>query len=128
MNPPDWLLPVITIIFGGGGPLVAWLAYRNESKKLPIERRTAKVAEATSISTVANEILQTVFERMKTQDERAEAQDERIRGLRQELAQVNQRLDKINFTWRTWYLDLRDEWDFHRTKDEAPPAPITEGL
>lgn len=125
---PEWLLPTLTIIFGAGGPFVGFMAWRSEARKEPIDRQTAKVAEATAISTTANELLKTVIDRMNEQDRRAGAQDDQIRGLRQELMSTNARLDKITYTWNSWYLDLRDDWDMHRTKNEAPPPPMTEGL
>ena len=125
---PTWVLPVLAILFGVGGPFSALLAWRSEARKGPIERSTAKVAEATAISTTANELLKTVFTRMNEQDARASAQDDRIKELHNDLVATNNRLDKITFTWNAWYLDLRDDWDTHRAKDEAPPPPMTEGL
>lgn len=132
---PDWVLPLLGILFGGGGPFVAFLAWRSEARKAPIDRSTAKVAEATAISTTANELLKTVISRMNEQDnraskqdDRASAQDDQIRNLRQELMATNTRLDRITYTWNNWYLDLKEDWDMHRTKNEAPPPPVTEGI
>lgn len=125
---PSWVLPMLGLFFGVSGPFGALLAYKSESRKAPIEHKTAQVAEATAISTTANALLQTVFDRMKIQDDRAEAQDNKIKELRNELTLTNSRLDRIKFTWASWYNDLREDWDMHRIKDDAPAPPITESL
>lgn len=128
---PDLLLPLLATVIGGGGLFTAVVALRSDFRKAPIERSQAQIADAVAVSTAAAGLVETVSARMKAQDERAakqderaEAQDQHIRGLRKEVMDLSSKVDRIQYTWTNWYFELREDWEIHRTKDEAPPPPI----
>lgn len=124
MELPSWVIPLVSILFGAGGPIAAYVAWRSESKKAPIERSAAKTAEAVAISSAANELVETILGRMTIQDSKIDLQDAKIQELRAELRDTNTRLDVIQLAWKSWYIDLKESWDSLRTKDNAPPPPL----
>ena len=123
---PDWVLPALGIFFGAGGPFAAFMLWRSESIKAPIDRSTANTAGAVAISSAASELVQIVMSRLKEQDNRADTQDKQIAELRVELSNTQSKLSKVMSIWSEWYYDLRDDWDIHRMNNEAPLPPLTE--
>lgn len=127
---PEWVLPLLAIFLGTGGIGTIIVTLRSDVRKGPIERSAAQIANAVAVSAAAAELVDKVSSRMTEQDDRASKQDERasrqdehIRSLRDEVMTLSSKIDRINFMWNHWYLDLRDDWDMHRTKAEAPPPP-----
>lgn len=127
---PEWVLPLLAIFLGTGGIGTIIVTLRSDVRKGPIERSAAQIANAVAVSAAAAELVDKVSSRMTEQDDRASRQDERaskqdehIRSLRNEVMTLSSKIDRINFMWNHWYLDLRDDWDMHRTRTEAPPPP-----
>ena len=127
--PPEWV-PLLAIFLGSGGIGTIIVSLRSDIRKGPIERSAAQIANAAAVSAAAAELVEKVSVRMseqdahsQKQDERSAKQDEHIRELRNEVMKLSSKIDMINFLWNHWYLDLRDDWDMHRTRTEAPPPP-----
>lgn len=129
-NDLEWIIPIAGILLGTGGIGGIIVALRSDVRKGPIERSAAQIADAVAVSAAAAGLVEKVSIRMTEQDERASRQDDRasrqdehIRNLRSEVMTLSNKIDRINFMWNHWYLDLRDDWDMHRTRTEAPPPP-----
>lgn len=121
----QWLLPTITVLFGVGGPIGAWVLLRKEMRQAPIEYRTAQVADAIAVSQAAKGLVDTVTARLSQQDARSEAQDRKIDDLRtalnDALADLHTKTGRL-LRWDGWYDGLETDWEQHRLKP-APPEP-----
>jgi hypothetical protein len=122
---PDWILPLLTIVFGGGGLITAIVAWRKDARQGPVEHQTAQVADAMVLSNAASELIKTLTDRQKNFEDRIgvkevvwegklEAQDTKIDHLQS-------RVD----SWIFWYNDLKVNWFLHRVKDVPPVPPDT---
>ena len=117
---PEWLTTILVVIIGPGGILTAWLLYRREDKKAPIERIDAQVAQAIAMSTTANAMYQTVTAHSATQDKKIETQDGKIQTLEEKADFQELRINK----WVNWYhYDIVTGWPIHRLKETAPLPP-----
>lgn len=125
-----WLLPVLTFMFGIGGPAGVYVLLRKEMRQTPIEYNTAQVADAVAVSQTANALASTVMTRLAQQDQRSEAQDRQIGELRKEsdahrqrADELEERVEEVENKWGNWYVDLKIRWPFHRQQEEPPPPP-----
>lgn len=110
----NWVLTILTFVFGVGGPLGVYVMVRKELRQSPIDYNTAQVADAVAISSAARGLVDTFSMRLSIQDAKLAAQDDKI-------AEQNKRID----SWDDWYSDLSYRWDFHKLKPAPPPPPQT---
>ena len=122
---PTWLLPLLTLVIGGGGIGSGFVLLRKEARQAPIEWRTAQIADAVAVSEAARALLDTVRQQLSdqnakltTQDTRLDEQDRKLEEQAQVISQLRFRLDR----WVDWYADLALSWPTHRIS-EVPPAP-----
>lgn len=119
---PDWILPLLTILLGGGGLITAIVSWRKDQRQGPVEAQTAQVADAMVLSNAASELVKTLTDRQKSFEDRIgvketlweaklDTQDHKIDALQT-------RVD----SWIFWYNDLKVNWFLHRVKD-VPPVP-----
>lgn len=115
---PEWIVPLLTILLGGGGLITAIAAWRKDAKKAPIEAQTAQVADALAVSHAAATWVE-------TQEKRTAAQDIKIDKLVIEMGLLRDEL----FGWQFWYTgELVANWDNHRAKEDPPPPPKRHAL
>ena len=110
--------PTITLllsaIFGSGGIISAFLMFRKDLKKEPVEKDQAVVANAVSLSAATAEWVNIQKESLREQNDKINALEAKV-----ELS-INE-----NKTWRFWYIsELVANWQSHRKKDAPPDAPI----
>ena len=119
---PEWIIPLLTTLLGGGGLITATAAWRRDTKKGPIEAQTAQVADAMVISSAATGLVKSLTERQQEFEERM-SKKEAI--WEEKLAAQDEKIDALEKhvdAWIFWYNDLKVNWFIHRKKD-TPPIP-----
>lgn len=119
---PDWIIPLISAVFGGSGIIAAIAAWRRDVKKGPIEAQTAQVADAMVLSNAATGLVKTLTDRQSDFENRF---IEREKIWEAKLAAQDEKIDTLQSrvdAWIFWYNDLKVNWFLHRTK-EMPPVP-----
>lgn len=119
---PDWVIPLISAVFGGSGIIAAIAAWRKDVKKGPIEAQTAQVADAMVLSNAATGLVKTLTDRQSDFENRF---IEREKIWEAKLAAQDEKIDILQSrvdAWIFWYNDLKANWFLHRAKD-VPPIP-----
>lgn len=131
---PEWLMQLIIVIVPSGGLITAFLLWRQDRRRGPIEYRTAALAESSAVAKAATELvgvlnsrLSEVNARMAQQDARIDKQDARIAEQGLEifaLKKENDSKNRILLIWDDWYDDLEEGWHEHRTRETPPASPV----
>ena len=113
---PDWLLPLLTVVLGGGGMVTAIATWRRDAEKGPVEAQTAQVADAVALSNAAAGWVKIADERQAKLNEKVDVLVEELEDLRQAVS-----------SWGFWYSDLTFRWPYHRLQEQPPPPPVSGG-
>ena len=113
---PSWVLPLMSLVFGAGGPYAGWLLYSQQKKKQPIDASTAQVANAVALSNAAQGVVDMLQEQVDNLQTKTDKQDQEIQSLKNNAIHLTQ-------IWELWYTDLSENWLIHRQQDKAPAKP-----
>ena len=120
---PEWILPMLTIIFGGGGLITAIVGWRKDRRQGPVDVQSAQVANAAALSNAASGLIATLTDRQNDFEERLSAKEQLWE---QKLAAQDEKIEHLQShidTWMLWYNDLKANWFVHREKSSPPHPP-----
>lgn len=123
---PSWVLPAISVFFGGGGILSGIVLWRKDKRQGPIEMTTAQVADAVAVSHAARSLFETVTTRLADQDLKIEKQDLKIEAQNTTIEELKAKLQIAHFNnenWTMWYNNLYNGWDIYRIDPMPPKRP-----
>lgn len=117
MTPNEIANLVITVL--GGGLVGSILTGFVSAKKLPIEKRTAEVQNASEVNQIALSTLKTVDEKLKEVSSKYEKLESKVILLEKEFEEQSSLLTKL----QAFIRNILENWDVVRLKEYPPELP-----